>query len=167
MNGLIRKMIKSVGIKWLTGQVRAAAEGKLGTKWRDAYWFLAGQKRLMSLMLCIVAGATALMGYTETASAIGVVAGVGLSLGFVDKNWRETAESDWLKDSWVWKLLANNAPVVTTGLIVLLAWLQGTTCTLGAWCGYGSIGVSILGASLVQVGIVDAAWNAPAPFEKK
>jgi hypothetical protein len=163
MNGLIRKLIKSLGMKWLTGQVRAAAEGKLGPRWEAIYWGLAGKKRWISLIVGILAGATALAGYTHVAEAIATAATAGLSLGFVDLNWRSAAQEDWLKDSWLWKLLANNAPVVTAGLLLVLGWLQGTTCTLGEWCGYGSILVSIVGASLVQIGVVDAAWNAPAP----
>ncbi len=163
MNRLIRKLIKAIGMRWLTGQVRAAAEGRLGPRWEAIYWRLAGKKRWISLALGILAGATALAGYLHVAEAIAAVATMGLSLGFVDANWRSAAQQSWLKDSWPWKLLANNAPVITTCLLLMLGWLQGTSCTLGEWCAHGSILVTIVGASLVQIGVVDAAWNAPAP----
>lgn len=163
MNGLIRKLIKSLGMKWLTGQVRAAAEGKLGPKWEAVYWGLAGRKRWISLAVGILAGATALAGYTHVAGAIAAVATAGFSLGFVDANWRTEAEADWLKDSRLWKLLATNAPTITAGLVLVLGWLQGSTCTLGEWCRYGSILVTVAGMGLVQVGVVDAAWNASPP----
>jgi len=167
MNGLIRKVIKAAGMKWLTSHVRAAAEGKLGPRWKALYWGLAGKKRAISVCLGIAAGALLLAGYVQEGTALGAVAGIGVALGIVDANWRTEASTDLLKDSDFWCFLANNAPVITAGLLAALAWLQGATCTLGEWCGYGSIAATVLGCALVQVGIVDAAWNAPPPRRAK
>lgn len=163
MNSLIRKLVKAVGVKWLTGQVRAAAEGKLGPQAKAVYWWLAGRKREISTWAGVAAGAAFMVGYPGIAGGIGAVAAVGLSLGFIDANWRDDSEYDWLKDSAVWKAVANNAPLLTAGATAGLAWLQGTTCTLGDWCARASIGLVVAMAVLVQVGAVDAAWNAPAP----
>jgi len=165
MNGLIRRVLKAVGVKWLTSQVRAAAEGKLGPRWKALYWGLAGKKRWISAAFGIFSGALSLAGYQHVAEACAGIAVVGVALGFVDANWRtEQWGADWLKDSAVWRVLAYNAPVLTAGILAALGWLQGSTCTLGVdWCGYGSIAVTVLGCALVQVGIVDAAWMAPPP----
>ena len=56
MNSLIRRIIKAVGVRWLTGQVRAAAEGRLGPRWAALYWGLAGQKRYLSFVLGLAVG---------------------------------------------------------------------------------------------------------------
>jgi hypothetical protein len=163
MNGLIRKLVRTLGVKWLTGQVRAAAEGKLGPKWQYLYWWFVGRKRAISTFLFVAAGAAAMLGYVQFAAGLAVVASVGISLGFVDANWRDDATDDWLKDSTAWKLVATNAPMVTTAAVAGLAWLQGDACSLGEWCGRASIGLSVAMTVAVQVGLVDAAWNAPAP----
>jgi hypothetical protein len=163
MNGLIRKLVRTLGVKWLTGQVRAAAEGKLGPKWQGLYWWFAGRKRTISTFLFVAAGAAAMLGYVQFAAGLAVVASIGISLGFVDANWRDDATDDWLKDSRLWKLLAANAPIITAGAATGLAWLQGSDCSIAEWCSRGSIALSVVMAVAVQVGLVDAAWNAPAP----
>lgn len=163
MNGLIRKLGMKLGVGWLTKQVRAAAEGKLGPRWEGVYWALVGKKRWLSLGFAVVSGTLAGLGYTHAAEGAVFLAGLFLSWGFVDKNWRDESETDWLKDSAAWKFLAHNSPTITAGLALALAWLQGDTCTAGEWCARGSAAVVVAGALLAQVGIVDAAWNAPAP----
>jgi hypothetical protein len=163
MNGLIRKLVRVVGVRWLTGQIRAAAEGKLGPKWQGLYWWLAGRKRTISTFIAVAAAVVGGMGYVTAAEILAATAVVGMSLGFVDSNWRSEEYDDWLKDSAIWKLLANNSPMITTLALAGLGWLQGTTCTLGEWCSYLSIALTITMAVFVQIGIVDAAWNAPAP----
>ncbi len=166
MNALIRKLIRSVGLRWLTGKIRDAAEGRLGAKWKAAYWFFAGRKRVISFLFGIVAGTAALAGYPEVATITASIAAVGLALGFVDANWRDTSQTDWLKDSWLWRFLAQNSPAITALLAAALPWFKSAECTLGAdYCGYGVIAVTVVGAGLVQIGMVDAAWNAwpPAP----
>jgi hypothetical protein len=165
MNGLIRTLIRKAGLKWLTGQVRAAAEGKLGERWYNLYWALAGKKRWLALGCVIVSGVLSGLGYQTAAEASVAVAGVLVSLGFVDANWRAEAQSDWLKDSVLWKFLAHNSPALTATLLAAYAWLGGSTCTLGEWCARGTVAVTVLGAVFVQVGLVDAAWNAEPPKE--
>lgn len=166
MNGLIRKLVKAVGVKWLTGQVRAAAEGALGPKWMAAYWWMAGRKRTISTFIAVGAGVAVIAGYPTWAEVLAGVAAVGMSLGFVDANWRDDAEADWLKDSALWRLAAHNAPIITAGLVAATGWLQGSTCSLGEWCARGTIFVTIAGAVFVQIGIVDAAWKSPAPLSE-
>ena len=164
MNGLIRGLVRSVGLRWLTGQVRAAAEGKLGPRWQRIYWSLAGGKRLIGFSLAVAAGTAGALGYDNIMIGLGSAGTFLFGLGFVDKNWRDEAESDWLKDSAVWKFLAHNSPTVTAGLLAATAWLQSpTSCTLGEWCVRGAIATVVLGAAFVQIGVVDAAWQAPAP----
>jgi hypothetical protein len=164
MNGLLRKLMLKLGMRWATGQIRAIAEGKKGERLQRFYWTLAGGKRVTGLLLGVAAGVAQALGYASVAVGLGTVGGVLLALGFVDANWRETAESDWLKDSAVWKFLAHNSPTVTAGLLAAAAWLQSpTSCTLGEWCVRGALATAILGAAFVQIGVVDAAWNAPAP----
>lgn len=163
MNSLLRSLLKKVGVSWLTGQIRKAAEGKLGPAWSKVYWGLAGNKRVIGVVLAVVAGVAESMGYREVALALIGVGGVLVSLGVIDSNWRSQATSDALKDSTLWKILAHNSPTVTAALVAALAWLQGTTCTLGAWCSRLTLGLGVLIAVFVQLGLVDAAWNAPAP----
>ena len=164
MNRLIRKLLKTIGGHWLTSQVRAAAEGRLGPRWAALYWGLAGEKRFLSFILGLAAGAVALAGYSEVAAVIGSIATLGYALGFVDLNWRDTSQTDWLKDSAVWKFLAANSPLLTAVFAAALGWLSGTTCTLGAdWCYYGTVAVTLLGLACAQLGLVDEAWNAPPP----
>lgn len=163
MNKLLRSLIKKVGMAWVTGKVRDAAEGKLGPKWKAVYWATVGKKRVVGVVFAIVAGAAEALGYREVAVGLVGLAGVAVSLGIIDSNWRSEQEAHWLKDHALWKLAANNAPMVTSGLLAALAWLSGDTCTYGEWCARGVVGVTVLGAVLVQVGLIDAAWKAPAP----
>ncbi len=163
MNGLIRKLIKSIGMKWLTGQVRQAAEGKLGPVWHKVYWNLAGNKRLISFFLGIGAAVALSLGEVQLGVWIGGAAVVGMSLGFVDDDWRTEAQEDWVRDSVAWKLLANNAPMIASGAGAALLWLQSTSCTLGAWCGHLETTVMIVMAAFVHIGVQDAAWNSAPP----
>ena len=165
MNSLIRKMVRAVGMRMLTAKVRDAAEGRLGQKWKAVYWFLAGRKRTFSTFIAVAAAVSAGAGYITVAEVLAAIAAVGMSLGFVDANWRSEEHDDWLKDSAIWKALANNSPMITTLALAGLGWLQGTTCSLGAWCSHLSILLTITMAVFVQIGIVDAAWNATAPAD--
>jgi hypothetical protein len=163
MNSLIRKLVMSLGMKWLTSKVRDAAEGRLGPRWQKLYWTTAGLKRITGLGFDVAAGAAAMLGHPTAAA---VLAGFGtalVGLGFVDANWRDSSESSWLKDSAPWKFLAHNSPTITAGIGAATLWFQGSGCTLGEWCARGSILMGVLAAGFIQVGIVDAAWNAPAP----
>lgn len=163
MNSLLRSLLKKVGMSWLTGKIRDAAEGKLGPFWKKAYWGLAGNKRVLGLGLALVAGVAEGLGYREVAVVLIGLGGALVSLGVIDSNWRSEATSDALKDSALWKFLAHNSPTVTAALVAALAWLNGATCSLGAWCDRLEIGLGVLIAVFVQLGLVDAAWNAPAP----
>jgi hypothetical protein len=148
----------------LTAKVRDAAEGRLGPKWQAVYWWLAGRKRGFSTWLAIGAGAAYGLEYPTVAAVIGALAAVGMSLGFVDANWRSEQESSWLKDSAIWRFLAQNSPTITAGALAGVAWLEGAGCTLGDWCLYLKVLLSVVMAVFVQIGAVDAAWNAPAPM---
>jgi hypothetical protein len=163
MNGLIRKLVMSMGMKWLTAQVRAVAEGKHGPRWQALYWKTAGLKRATGLLLDVAAGAAALLDQPVAATALGSAGTFLIALGFVDANWRDMSDSDWLKDSAVWKFLAHNSPTITAGLTAATVWLQGTSCTLGEHCALAASATMLLGAMLVQIGVCDAAWNAIAP----
>ncbi len=164
MNALIRKIVQTLGVKWLTGKIRDAAEGRLGQTWKTVYWELAGNKRYLSFVLGLVAGSALLLDYPKIAEVCGALAAIGISLGFVDANWRSVQEEeDWLKDSWLWKFLAANSPTLTTLLGLALAWFQSGACMFGVWCARDALIVTVVGAVLVQVGLVDAAWKARPP----
>lgn len=163
MNSLIRRMVRAVGMRFVTSKVRDAAEGRLGPRWQAAYWWLAGRKRAFSTGLAIGAGAAYGLGYPTVAAVFGTIATLGMSLGFVDANWRSEEESSWLKDSAIWKFLAKHSPTITAAAFAGVGWLEGAGCTLGDWCLYLKVVLSVVMAVFVQIGVVDAAWNAPAP----
>jgi hypothetical protein len=163
MNKLIRKLMMKVGIGWITGQVRAAAEGKLGPGWQRVYWELAGRKRVLSIALAIVAGSLAIGGYPHTAEVMGTIATVGVSLGFVDKNWRDEASGDTFKDTPWFIFLSKNSPIVTVVLGAGYFWFAGADCTLGDWCERLRVTDLLIGGAFVQMGLIDAAWNAQPP----
>jgi hypothetical protein len=163
VNSLIRKAVKAIGFKYLTAQVRAAAEGKLGPGWQKAYWGLIGWKRFTSFILGLVAGALALMGMTYYAELIGAIAAVGMSLGFVDAKWREDVTPDWVEQSVIWRFLADHAPVLAIAMFGAHMWLSGASCTLGEWCGYGTWAVTFIGFGFVHLGLLDTAWRTDPP----
>lgn len=163
MNGLIRKLLKKVGMSWVTGQIRAAAEGKLGPRWKGAYWWLAGKKRMLSIVLGLAAGVALGMGHGEAAAIMGSIAAVGVSLGFIDANWRDEGDADDFKESWWWQLLANNAPVVVTVLLAAFGWTETSCDAASQHCHEIEMALGALSAGLVHIGILDAAWRAAPP----
>ena len=115
MNQLIRKIGMKLGVGFVTRWVRSVAEGHRAHFLGRAYWWLAGKKRVISIILGVSAAALAQMGETQAAAVLGTVAVILLALGFVDKSWRSAKLPESLKASWWWKLLANNAPVLAIG----------------------------------------------------
>jgi len=163
MNSLIRSLVRKVGVRWFTSQVRAAAEGKLGEGWSNFYWGLVGHKTELSFFFGLAAAVAAAAGYPYIGEGIAFVAMLGVTLGFADAKWRTTAEDDWLHDNAVFKFLAHNSPTITTALVAGLAWFHSADCTFGQWCAHGGLVITLIGYAFVHVGIVDAAWNAPPP----
>ena len=84
---------------WITNQflgreANKIAEGKRGPRAQSFYWFVAGKKRLTALVLGGVAVLAAQLGPEGevVASVVASVAGVLLTLGFLDKDWRQPQE---------------------------------------------------------------------------
>ena len=84
---------------WFANQIlgreaNKVAEGKRGEWAQNGYWFLAGRKRLIGLVLGGVAVLAAQLG--PDGEAIGAMvasaAGVLITVGFLDKDWRQPQE---------------------------------------------------------------------------
>jgi hypothetical protein len=163
MNNLIRKLVRAVGMRLLTSKVRAAAEGRMGPGWQKAYWWFAGKKRVLAFVLAVGSGVSYAMGYEAVALGVVTAAGALLSLGFIDADWRTEAQESWVKDSFVWRALAHNAPLIVAAAGVGFAWLQGGECTLGEWCQRLNWILGAVMATFAHIGGQDAAWNAEPP----
>jgi hypothetical protein len=163
VNSLIRKLLKAVGFKWLTGQIRAAAEGRLGPKWKAAYWKTVGWKRYTSFLLGVLGTVLTGLGYTEAGAMLLTVGTVGVSLGFVDTKWREDSVPDWVEQSKVWRFFADNAPVLAALMFIAYWWFSGTACTLGVWCARVELVLTAIGYAFVHVGLLDTAWKTEPP----
>lgn len=164
MNKLLKKLMMKIGVKALTSWIRGIAEGDQGPFLRDVYWKIAGAKRVTSVMLAALAVGLVGAGYAEAGAWVGAVATIGLSLGFVDARWRDTWQADTFRDSTLWRLLSNNAPVLTVVFGSASAWLDSGECTLGAWCARGVMATAVVAAAMVQIGLVDSAWKARPPL---
>jgi len=161
LNRLFGGVAKALGLKILTGWVREVAEGKRGEKAQAIYWALAGAKTWSGIVLAVAAAITAASGQAEVGGWIAAGAGVLISLGLVDRAWRTDIPAV-LAQSSVYRLLAKYSGELAALLSAALLAIEGGSCP-GWTCATWSVIVISLGAALVQLGLIDAAWRASKP----
>lgn len=87
---MLTSVLRAIGGKWLGGQLRAAAEGKLGPLPQRAVLFGQGHLTEISFLLgCILVPALLATGNEAAAGWVGVLASAGVSAGLVRKSWKE------------------------------------------------------------------------------
>lgn len=81
--------VKGKVARWyLTRRIRAAAEGEEGEMPQRIYVWLQGKKTITGLVLAFAAGGLEAVGHHDYAVYVGVVAGVLMQVGLLDKAWR-------------------------------------------------------------------------------
>jgi hypothetical protein len=165
MNGLVRKLAAKIGLSFLLGQIRAAAEGRLGKtdaakeRWKTWYWRLVGAKTYTGLALAVACAVSLALGYDQSATVIGTVGAFLVSIGLIDRSWRTDLPA-WLSGSATYRFLANNATSLTLLVGALYSMFLTSTEPWAATAQTITLGV---GAALVQIGLMDSAWSKPAP----
>lgn len=109
------------GANWLLGGVlREIAEGKRGAKAQRAYLWLQGKKTITGFVLAVLAGALAALA-PETRDAIapglGLVAGLAINAGLLDKTWRSAQPPAWASEAL--HAVVSAGPVVAIGVAAL------------------------------------------------
>lgn len=164
LNKAMRKIAGPLVRRWITGQVRAAAEGRLGAEWKARYWWLAGKKTWLGAALACACAVLAWAGYAEAATAAGgIVATSMVSWGLLDKAWRkELPDALWASRAYWWfKDHSGDVALVLAGVAGLL-----TDCS-EAWCGAALWAVGGLSVAMAQLGLLAEAIAAPPPATSK
>lgn len=97
---MFKKVAMNLGLRWLGGQAREIAEGKQGPGAQKIYLWFVGKKRPIGVILLLYSIWAVAAGYPGAAVFVGgPLAALFLSLGFIDKNWREVPryDSPWLR----------------------------------------------------------------------
>jgi hypothetical protein len=121
---VFRKLLLSLGGKWLGGELRAMAEGKRGDFTKSTYWWLEGKKRILGGVMGAMSVALLSLGYGEAATVLGTLGGIAVGAGLLDNAWR--TRPTW-SSSPVWVLVRDHAADVTA--VLGLAATALTTCT--------------------------------------
>lgn len=160
LNKLVRKAAATVGVSFVLGQIRAAAEGRLGSKWKERYWALAGVKTWTGLAFALAAVVLAATGYQEFALYVGAGAGFLVQAGILDKAWRGEIPEP-LRQSAVYRFLAGNAELVTA---LFGSAAAAVTQYEGPEQKVYFLILAGVAAVAVQFGLLDAAWRARGPL---
>lgn len=172
LNKLTGKIAQVIGVKFLTSKLKDAADGKLGEGWKKAYWYTVGKKRVVGIGVLISSLVLMALGYLAAAGYMALLAGVFISAGMIDANWREEAIDD-IHRSKVYVFMADNATeiVAVTGYVAY----QLSACSVNTAAALSHIYLScdsaekILAAFILvsaQLGLNFAANKAPRPEKK-
>jgi len=159
----LRKIAFSLGFKWAADRIRAAAEGRLGPKWKAVYWNLAGAKRWIAAFLGLVAVVSAALGHIEVGAYVGGAAAFLLGVGLLDAGWRDIHPGELFRENPVYKFLAAKSATITVLLATAAAFVDQGYC-YGYDCKLLMQILVGLGAALAYLGCADAAWRARPPL---
>lgn len=166
------KMAKPLGIKAALGWIRKVAEGEKGQRLKNAYWWLVGKKTAAGLVLASVSAALGILsayGMVDIpTSAVATLASVGgflVEAGILDKGWRGY-RPEALTQSALYRFLAQHPAEVASAFGAAFAW-QANDCTFGGWCAAILVVLGLLAGAAMQLGLLDAAWKAPAPVRER
>lgn len=164
----IRKLGLALGMKWLLGWIRAAAEGRKGDRLKAWYWKFEGWKTASGFALATLALGLALLSSTgrvdippAAQAFIGIFAGFVVQAGLLDKAWR-SARPDAIDRNPVVAWLAEHPADVAAAFGAAFTW-QALDCAFGGLCTAILWALSILAGAAIQFGLLDAAWRAPEP----
>jgi hypothetical protein len=108
--------------KWILGGIiRDIAEGKKGKKAQDIYWWLAGKKTATAAIAGLLFAALATW-QPEVAKAwaptVTLVLGIAVSVGLVDKAWRDSPMPvEWVK---AYKTLLSAGPAISAAVALVV-----------------------------------------------
>jgi hypothetical protein len=170
-------MLRRLGLKALLSlvgrEIRGVAEGKRGAGPQRIYQALQGRKRIVGILLACLCVALAQAGaalgepgLVTAGAGIGLIAGVLVSAGLVDADWRSAVPSD----SRVYRLLRDHSADVALLLGGLAAALQACDAETAALllrahltCGQAQAILGAVAAVLVQLGLQSEARLAEPP----
>lgn len=162
LTDLVRKIGGALVRKIATGKVRAAAEGNLGKRWHDLYWWAVGKKAWIGFVLAITFGVLEYFQVGEWRTYLGAAAVLFIEWGVLDKGWRQGVP-DVIRNNAVYRLLASYPAELASLFAAAWAAVQAGHC----WrvdCQVAQVALAILAALAVQVGLLDAAWRAVPPM---
>lgn len=169
MNALLRKLAGKLGIRWVTGQIRAAAEGRLGPRWRRAYEAAAGHKTETGLALGAACAVCVYLGLEMPAFLTGVLSTALVGVGLLDAKWRQSPPAYVFECRW-YRFLADHSADIAAAMGAVAAWLSvcspdaaSLLARIHLTCGQATVVLGCVGALAGWLGLRDAALAAPPP----
>ncbi len=158
-------LFRAVGLKFLAGWVKDAAEGKHGPRLKAVYWELAGVKSWTGVVVMILGGI--LLAGGEPAAAV-VVASSGaflVSVGLADKALRQDIPGRFaaLRASWIWRLLAQYSGAIASLCVASLVAVRAGTCP-GLGCDVWFWLIISFGTICEYIGLFESAWQERPPL---
>lgn len=169
---MVNAFIRTIGGKWLTSQFRAAAEGLLGPLPQRVVLFGRGHMTEVSFLLgCILVPILLATGNEAAAAWVAMLAGAGVSVGLVRKNWREDVPPEVLTSRWYGWLKSHAGDVAGVFGVASLAVQTCEPSTvdllsrLHLTCNGASLILICVAAVWTHLGLSAAARLAPPPFK--
>lgn len=171
--GAPNALVRTIAEKLLIGRLRDVAAGKYGPGWQKAYDAAKGLKSYTGVV-CGCAGFV-LAGFGDNAAA-DTAFGVGaflVTVGLADKAVRQPGRPEFLSNSAVYRLLADNSGAIAAALGSAYAYVQSAGCTSFMFHGYAvtcAVQSNILAGlalALVYVGILDHGLTSQTPAAAK
>lgn len=170
VNGLVASAASKVGVSFVLGRIRDAAEGRLGPVWQKRYETASAAAPWTGLAFTIATVVLLTLGMNEEAAYVGSAAGILVAAGVLNKAYLTEIPSV-LQENRFYKLLVSWAP--TTTIVLGAVWAGLEACTDPS-CARQRMAVLVLAAVFAKLGFTNAALQAkpptpstdPAPLKK-
>jgi len=162
-NKILRSLAENMIIRWL----RSGALGEHGKFIQRVLVFLQGKKTALGFLFGLAAYLCKDLVQDDT--WLGVVGGILMGVGLIDKAVRQPGRPPEIAASWLYQTLANNAGTLATALTAAFVYVTGPTCVAWAiWnlslsCVYQGKALFFVAATLVYIGILDTAFLSKTP----
>ncbi len=167
--GAPNAVLRGIAEHAIVGRLSDAAAGQYGPGVASVLAALKGKKLIIGTLLGALAFLAAGLGFDGAAFWLAWIGGPLAAVGLVDKAVHEPGRPDFLADSALYRLLADNAGSIASGLLAAFAYVTSADCvprTLSGWTvtcttqGHVLLGVSLL---LVYLGILDQGFLTKTP----
>ena len=124
---MLRSLALKLGLRWVAGWIRDAAEGKHGPTFKALYWDLAGSKRYVGFWLAVQFAVLVALGESAAGAWIsGTLAGLFLGVGWIDADWRTEVPAE-IKSLRVYQFLIDRSADVSAALAAAALSVQACT----------------------------------------
>mgnify|MGYP001415127042 CR=1 FL=1 len=163
-------LIRAIAEKTIVGWLRDGAAGKHGALVQSALAKARGKKFVTGLLLGGLAFLAVGLGFDQAGFWLGWIGGPLAAVGLVDKAIHEPGRPDFLSESTLYRLLADNAGTIASLLLGAFAYTSGADCvtrfagSFAISCAFQ--GQALLGGTLalVYLEVLDAGFWSKTPY---